>query len=130
MLALAGALAPAPPQDVPPPPPRPEPASLADARVQAGEKAFDMAWLYYSENRVDSEKVYRWSRRLLEASREAATDKADHVAACQAHLGRIKKLEAKIRKIRNLGFGNSLDVVEVEYFRKEGDLWLAEAGAK
>ena len=133
LLALASALAPAPPQDPPPPPPPVaplDPAALADLRVMAGVKAYDMAWLYYSENRVDSEKVYRWSRRLLEAAREAATDKAGQVAACQDHLERIKKLEAKIRRIRKIGFGDSLDVIEVDYYRKEADLWLTKAGGK
>ena len=135
LLALASALAPGPlqqPQEIPPPPPQApqDPASLADARARAGAKAFDMAWLYYSENRVDSEKVYRWSRRLLEADRDAAADKAGQVAACQGHLDRIAKLEAKIRRIRKIGFGDSLDVIEVDYYRKEADFWLAQAVAK
>jgi hypothetical protein len=135
LLTLAVALAPA-PQDPPPPPPaqaaaqaQAAPLSLADVRVQAGIKAYDLAWLYYSENRVDSEKVYRWSRRLLEAQRDAATDKAGLIAACEAHLDRIKKLEFKIRRIRRLGFGDSLDVLEVDYYRKEADFWLAESKA-
>ena len=130
LAALVSALAPA-PQDIPPPPPAPpqDPASLADIRAQAGVKAFDLAWLYYSENRIDSEKVYRWSRRLLEAQRDAADDKPGHVVACEAHLERIKKLEAKIRRIRRIGFGDSLDVLEVDYYRKEADLWLARARA-
>ncbi len=126
LLALAAALAPGPRQDAPPPPPR-DLAGQAEARVRAGQQAYDMAWLYFSENRVDSEKVYRWSHRVLEATREAATEKAGHVAACRGHLGRIEKLEAKIARIRKLGFGNSLDVVEVDYYRKEAELWLARA---
>ena len=52
-----------------------------------------------------------------------------HVAACEAHLERIKKLEAKIRRIRKIGFGDSLDVLEVDYYRKEADFWLAQARA-
>ena len=129
LFALVAALAPA-PQDPPPPPaPPPEPATLANLRADAGGKAFDMAWLYYSENRVDSEKVYRWSRRLLEAQRDALDNNPGHVTACEAHLERIKKLEAKIRKIRRIGFGDSLDVVEVDYYRKEADFWLANAKA-
>ena len=127
LLTLAAALAPA-PQEPPPPPAAPQdPSALADIRARAGIKAYDLAWLYYSENRVDSEKVYRWSRRLLEAQRDASIDKAGHVAACEAHLERIKKLEAKIRRIRRIGFGDSLDVLEVDYYRKEADFWLAQA---
>ena len=129
---LAVALAPG-PQDPPPPPappgvPQASP-SPAELRVRAGVKAFDLAWLYYSENRVDSEKVYRSSRRLLEAQRDLGPDQAAQVAACEAHLGRIKKLEAKIQRIRRIGFGDSLDVLEVDYYRKEADYWLGQARA-
>jgi len=125
LIALGAALAPAP--QAPPMPP--DLAGLAEIRVQAGSKAYELAWLYYSENRVDSEKVYRWSRRLFEAQRDASPDGAGRVAAGEAHLERIKKLEAKIRKIRKIGFGDSLDVIEVDYYRKEADFWLAEAKA-
>ena len=130
LLTLVVALAPSPQDpppnapDVPQPPPSP-----AEARLWAGEKAYEMAWLYYSENRVDSEKVYRWSRRLLEARRDASPDQPGQVLACEGHMERIKKLEAKIRRIRRIGFGDSLDVVEVDYYRKEADFWLAQARA-
>ena len=128
LAALVAALAPAPAteQDVPPPPPQ-DPAALARLRAEAGVKAFEMAWLYYSENRVDSEKVYRSSRRLLEAERDAAVDGPARVAAFEGHLARIDRLEAKIARIRKLGFGNSLDVLEADYYRKEAEFWLAEA---
>jgi hypothetical protein len=128
--SLVVALAPAPqePRPVPAVPARPD-ASLAELRIEAGTKAYEMTWLYYSENRVDSEKVYRWSRRLLEAQREANLGREAEVAACQAHLERISKLGAKIDRIRRLGFGNSLDVVENEYYVREAELWLERARA-
>lgn len=130
---LVAALAPAPPQQqqVPPIPTGPEtPASLAKVRADAGAKAVDLAWLYYSENRIDADKVYRWSRRTREADLDSATDKGERVAANEAHLTRMLKLEAKIAKIRKLGFGNSLDVAEVDYYRKEADFWKADAQAR
>ncbi len=40
------------------------------------------------------------------------------------------KLDAKIAKIRRLGFGNSLDVVEAEYYRREAEFWLADGQAR
>ena len=128
--ALAVALAPA-PQD-PPAAPKPReaaPRSPAELRVEAGRKVFDLAWLYYSENRIDSEKVYRWSRRLFEAENEASGDQPGRVAAAEAHLARIQRLEAKISRIRRIGFGDSLDVLEVDYYRKEAEIWLERAGA-
>ena len=131
LAALFAALAPAPAteQDVPPPPPQ-DPAALARLRAEAGVRAFEMTWLYYSENRIPSEKVYWSSRRLLEAQRDAAADGPGRVAAFEAHLERIGRLEAKIARIRKLGFGNSLDVLDTDYYRREADFWLAEARAK
>ncbi len=124
--ALAPAPAPAPaPQDAPPPPP----PSLAEARIQTAVRAYDLAWLYYSENRIPSEKVYRWSRWLLEAQREATGDRAAVVAACEGHLERMKKVHAKVARIRKIGFGDSLDVIEVDYYLKEADFWVEQARA-
>ena len=117
------------PQIPPPAPADQAPTDPAQIRVQAGIRAYEMAWLYYSENRVDSEKVYRWSRRLLEASRDAALTPAERLTACRDHLDRIEKLEAKVARIRKIGFGDSLDVVEVNYYRREADYWLAQAEA-
>ena len=133
LLALAGSLAPGPGQD-PVAPPRsagkPDLAALALARAEAGVKAYDLAWLYYSENRIPSELVYRTSKRLLEAGRDASKDKAARVAVCQGHLDRMQKLGEKIGKIRQLGFGNSLDVLETEYYVKEAEFWRASAAAE
>ena len=123
------ALAPAPPQE-----PRPadspvaaNPASLARDRAAQGIKAYDIAWLYFEENRIDVDLVYRWSRRAWEADVDAATDQAGRVAAAEAHRERILKLETKIAKIRRIGFGNSLNVEEALYYRKEAELWIANA---
>jgi len=102
-------------------------AKLAKERVEFGAKAADLAWLYYSENRIDADKVYRWSRRAWEAGRDSAKDQDERVAATEAHLARMTKLEAKIAKIRKLGFGNSLDVAEVEYYYKEAEFLKAQA---
>ena len=131
LVTLLAALAPAPAteQGAPPPPPQ-DPAALAKLRAEAGVKAFEMTWLYYSENRIPSEKVYWSSRRLLEAQRDAAADGPGRVAAFEAHLERIGRLETKNSRIRKLGFVNSLDVLDVDFYRKEADYGLAEARAK
>ncbi len=130
LVLMSAALAPAPPQQQVQPAPPASPAALAKVRAEVGAKTFEEAWLYYSENRIDADKVYRWSRRLWEADRDAATDTKGRVGAAEGHLIRMLKLEAKIAKIRQLGFGNSLDVLEAEYYRKEAEFWRAEAEAR
>ncbi len=122
------ALAPAAPQQQPAPGDQPAArptVSLAKDRAEQGAKTYDLAWLYYTEDRIDADRVYRWSRRAWEADTAAATDQAGRLAAAETHLGRMLKLETKIARIRQLGFGTSLDVAEVEYYRKEAELWRA-----
>ena len=134
LLLVAVSLAPIPaqqPAPVPDPPAGAEtPATLARARAEAGTKAYELAWSYYSQDRIDADKVYRWSKRAREADLDAATDKAGRVAAAATHLERMLKLDAKIAKIRRLGFGTSLDVVEAEYYCREAESWLAAARAR
>ena len=129
--ALAPAQQPQQQEQQPPAPARPAaeatPAELARARAEAGAKAYDLAWSYYSQDRIDADKVYRWSRRAWEADVAAAADKAGRVAAAETHAERMRKLEAKVTRIRRIGFGTSLDVAEVEYYRIEAEAWLAEA---
>lgn len=141
-LALTASLAPGPRQDPASPtrppatpaqvpggagPPQPTRAELAQSRAEAANKAVELAWVYYSENRIDADKLYRWSHRAWEAERDAATDAVGRGVAAEHHLDRMLKLESKIGRIRQLGFGNSLDVAEVVYYVREAYLLRAEA---
>jgi hypothetical protein len=105
----------------------PAPVSLAERRVLAGARQFDLEWQYYQQNRVGTFEVYYWSRLLLDARRAASAKAADRVAACEEHLDHMRKLEALVKKIRRLGFGRSSDVGASEYWRIEAECWLAEA---
>ena len=137
LILVATALAPARPQDprepaagrATPAAPGPMPTleELARFRAEEGQKTADLAWLYYSENRIDSDQVYRWSRRSWEADRDAATGAAGRIAAAEKHLDRMLKLQAKIARIRQLGFGSTLDVAEADYYVREALFWRARA---
>jgi hypothetical protein len=52
---------------------------------------------------------------------------ADRIAALDDHLGRMKKLESHIKKVRRLGFGRSYDVGAAACYRIEAEYWLAQA---
>src|SRR5919112_1264914 len=102
-LTLAAvSVAPAPPDT-----PR-KPSALAEARYKAALKQFDEVWRYYREDRTDSFLTYYWSKIVLEAQQDLSEAKADRVAALEAHLGRIKRLEALVLMVRRLGFGYSI----------------------
>ncbi len=108
---------------------RKQPA-LTDARYNAALKQFDLIWQYYEQSRVQSFDVYVWSRLLLDASKGVSNKPDKQIAAYEAHLDRMQKLEALIRKIRRLGFGRSSDVGASEYYRLEAECWLAEVRAR
>ncbi len=102
-------------------------AALAEARYQASLKHYDEAWVYYQQSRSDALPLYFWSRLVLEAQGDLSDQQAERLAAFEAHLARMKKLEALVKKVRQLGFGRSIDVTAVDYFRKEAEFWLARA---
>jgi hypothetical protein len=56
--------------------------------------------------------------------------KADRITAMEAHLERMRRLEALVKKVRKLGFGFSTDVGATEYFRLEAERWLEKARAE
>ena len=123
-LTLAAfAFAPAPP-DTPRKPP-----ALAEARYKAAVKQFDEVWRYYREDRTDSFLTYYWSKIVLESQQALGDAKADRIAALEAHLGRMKRLQALVLKVRKLGFGYSIDVGATAYYCLEAELWLEEARA-
>jgi hypothetical protein len=137
LLAVTVALAPA--WQDPPPPPTPEPPAapnqtaqvannletLAKARVDASARMFDLSWLYYSENRIEAGDVYGYSRLRLIAEQDSAPDKAGRIEAAKGHLERMTKLWNKIARVRKIGFGNTLDVKEAEYYVREAEFWVA-----
>ena len=123
-LALAAfSIAPAPPDT-----PR-KTSALAEARYEAALKQFDEVWTYYKQSRTDSFLTYYWSKIVLDSQQHLSEAKADRVAALEARLDRMKRLQALVLKVRKLGFGFSTDVGATAYYRLEAELWLEEARA-
>jgi hypothetical protein len=102
---------------------------LAKARHEAAVKQYDETWAYYQQARIDSYQVYVWSRLVLDCRRDMAQKPPEHIKALEEHLGRMKKLEALITKVRRLGFGRSYDVGAALYYRLEAELWLENVRA-
>ena len=115
------AVAPAPPEK------STEAAALAQARSRAALAQFEEVWTYYRQSRTESFPVYFWSRLVLDSERDSSDKKADRVAAAQAHLDRMQRLETLVKKVRRLGFGFSVDVKATEYYGLEAQYWLERA---
>jgi hypothetical protein len=124
LMLTALSFAPAPPGEAP------KRSALAEARYQAALKQFDEVWTYYRQSRTDSFLTYYWSRIVLDSQRDLGDTKAGRIAALEAHLERMKRLEALVRKVRKLGFGFSTDVGATAYYRLEGECWLEMARAE
>lgn len=128
LLLVVLSFAPAPP---PPEPPRaPDLAPLLEARHRAALKQFEETWVYYKQARTDAFLVYVWSHFVLESEFDLSAGKPDRIAALEAHLDRMKKLETLVKKVRKLGFGQSIEVGATEYYRIEAEYWLAHAQAE
>src|SRR6478672_11625508 len=88
LLASAVSTAPAPPAE----PPNHSP--LAEARYRAALKQFEEVWTYYRQSRTDSFQTYYWSRLVLDSQQDLSNAKADRITAMEAHLERMRRLEA------------------------------------
>jgi hypothetical protein len=72
------------------------------------------------------DEVYAWSIRWLQAQRELSPKHEDQVAALEAHLQRVTKLQEKVKLlVRDLMPPSKAD--EAEWYRLEAQLWLARA---
>jgi hypothetical protein len=128
--------APAPPEPPPGPPAAIPPdqaaalVALNQARHRAAQKQFDETWIYYKQARTDAYPVYVWSHFVLQTEFDLSDKKSNQIAALEAHLDRMKKLEDLLKKVRRLGFGQAIEVGAVEYYRIEAEYWLAHARAQ
>ena len=69
------------------------PSKLAQAKVAAARKTYELIWRNNREGLVPvAELAYRWSKRWLEAELEIRDQKADRLAAYQAHRDRMLEL--------------------------------------
>jgi hypothetical protein len=127
LLLIAASIAPAPP--VPDTAPAPDLTAMLEARHRAALDQFEETWVYYKQARSDAYPVYVWSRFVLEAEFDLSDKKADRVNSLEAHLDRMKKLEALVKKVRRLGFGQAIEVGATEYYRIEAEYWLAHTQA-
>jgi len=127
-LLIVASIAPAPP--LPDPAPKPDLSAMLEARRRAALDQFEDTWSYYKQARTDAYPVYVWSRFVLEAEFDLSDKKADRLTSLEAHLDRMKKLEILVKKVRRLGFGQSIEVGATEYYRIEGEYWLAHSQAQ
>jgi hypothetical protein len=112
---------------IPPKPQESPERGLAEARLKAAQAAFQ---LYQKQGDInDPETSYRWSRRLLEAQRDLAQDRSEIVAAFQAHLDRMARLDNNAKDWAKANIFEK-QLAFTGFYRAEAELWLAREKAK
>jgi hypothetical protein len=108
-----------------------DPRSIVKAQLEAARLTYEMT-LTRAQNgqALEPEQLYRWSVRWMEARRDLSPDKADQVAALEAHHARMQKLEMLAKGLAKVGHGKTSDATAAEYYRLEADLWLARVKGK
>ncbi|MBX6312120.1 MAG: hypothetical protein IRY99_04255 [Isosphaeraceae bacterium] len=80
-------------------------------------------------SRVNAELLALWSRRWMEAQRDASDRKADQIAAIQGHVDRlagwVKQLQP-LTKVADSGVSQT-DIDVLEFHLLEAEYWLAKA---
>jgi hypothetical protein len=109
----------------------------AKARAEAARKVYQVMierWQKQGEiagvRRLELEDFYRWSRRWMEAERDAAADKAGWAAAVEKHLGRMREWEKTMREMHKVQLASPYEVVVAEFYALEAESWLAKEKAK
>jgi hypothetical protein len=97
-------------------------------RIEAAQAAYDQIWAGFS-NRVLGEAVYEWSNRWREAAMWAAQTKAEKVAAAQAHLDRMRKLQKPLKEWDKKREVSSYEAWATDFYVAEAELLLSAVKA-
>jgi hypothetical protein len=106
--------------------------ALTKEQLSAARAAYELAWEEFKPfdlSKGDGEKVYRWSRRWMEAERGLATTRAGRVAAYRGHFGRMKKLEEQVQAYAR-GTIPIQQLAATQFYRAQAQAWLAEQKAR
>jgi hypothetical protein len=107
------------------------PSKLLQNKVAAARKTFEVIWRNNREGLVPfAELAYRWSKRWLEAELEIRDQKADRLAAYQAHRERMLEL-ARITRERYRNRVNTIEeTTATDFYCAEAEIWVEQAKAK
>jgi hypothetical protein len=120
---LASALAPSAPKEDKGAPPW----ELIRGKVNSAQRTCMSVALEYMDGKATVEQVHQWSRRWMDAEREANSRKADQLEALKSHVSRMRQLEQAAQERLQKRKGLASDVPAAEYHRLEAELALSRA---
>jgi hypothetical protein len=104
---------------------QPDLKTLAQVRYQSARELFDETWVMYKRKIQTEGAVYMFSHRLMLSQLECAETITERIEAYRGHLDRMKKMQAIVIKLRDLGFSKKFEVKQVDYFVNEAKYWHA-----
>src|SRR5262249_39055304 len=103
---------------------------LLKERVEVAETEVKDLTENVQAGRGSPETLFEPSVRLLVAQRELTDNKADQLAAYEAHLKRMKEIEKISKALFDAGRISRIQFSPVRYHRLEAEIWLERAKAK
>lgn len=109
-------------------------AELVSAQSRVGQRAYEQAIAMYRDGKVDLEKAYLWSTRVMQIEIDAVSGdystspkkRAVNVAAAKAHRDRMRQLEELVRARTEEGNELPLGASTAEYYRLEAEGFVME----
>ena len=83
---------------------------------------------FYEQGRITIDRFLNASHELMQAEIQASKNREGRMTAAQAHLDRVKGVEARERTELRVGRGTKADVTEAEQCRLQAELDLRAAG--
>lgn len=103
--------------------------SLLKEKLDTANLEMDARMKEFLAGRGTLDFLFAASRRLLDAQRDVAETKADHIAALEAHWQRMKQIEEIDQERFNSGRIPVQDLAQSKYNRLEAEVWLEKAKA-
>jgi hypothetical protein len=108
-----------------------EPASAA-ARLAAAERVCKLLHeeAFGVPGHLVVEHRYVWSMRWMEAQRDFDAGRGDRLSALEAHLQRMRDLEAQAEKLYKENVVSKFDLASTQFYVAEGEELVARERAK
>jgi RNA polymerase sigma factor (sigma-70 family) len=100
---------------------------LLKAKADAAKAMWQARWQEFLTGRTTVDFLLPWSRHWLEAQLALSDNKADRVAAYQAHLDRMREAEKVTKAKFEAGQIAVSQYGQTTFHRLEAELWLLEA---
>ena len=102
--------------------------ALIEARMEVAKGVFEATMQRKKETLVKGafDEMPAWSRRWMDEQIHLDPSPIKSLAAIQAHLDRIKRIEEMVGNEAKVGQGNAEDGLKMKYFRLEAEQMLAE----